>query len=74
VSALPKPQSKQQETLAYQFGAELEGETLSLHRQLSVDALMIGASKYPTVRTFFQGVKAADEEQIIIAATAPRSH
>jgi hypothetical protein len=74
VSALPKPQSKQQETLAYQFGAEQEGETLSLHRQLSVDALMIGASKYPTVRTFFQGVKAADEEQIIIAATSPRSH
>jgi hypothetical protein len=75
VGALPKPQNKEQDKLAYQFGAEVEGDALSLHRQLSVNAVMIPASQYEGFRSFFQGVKAADEEQIIIAAapTAPPS-
>lgn len=76
VSALPTSQNEEQGKLAYQFGAELEGDTLSLHRQLSVNAVMIPASSYEGFRSFFQGVKAPDEEQIIIAAAPPaaRSH
>jgi hypothetical protein len=75
LGALPKPQSKEQGALSYGFGAEMNGDTLTLHRQLSVGTVLLPLKQYDEVRTFFQTVKAADEEQIVIAtAGAARKH
>jgi hypothetical protein len=57
--------------LRYQASASAEAGSLHLTRQLSVGALWLGVNTYSTVKTFFDSVRAADEDRAVMAASVP---
>jgi len=66
ISVLPPPQKRDAHTILYTSKAENNKGTLHLNRVLNVDILLLDPKYYPTLRTFFQGVRTADEQQAIL--------
>lgn len=66
ISVLPPPQKRDAHTMLYTFVAENNKGTLHLNRVLTVDIQMLDPKYYPTLRTIFQGVKTADEQQVVL--------
>ena len=74
VGGLPKPQSRDLKIVAYALHEAADGDTLSLDRQMSVDGVLIPVEKFEDLRGFFQSLKAADEEQVIITKAVVGKH
>jgi len=75
VSSLPAEKSNDQHVVLYSLKAENEKNTLRLTRKLSLDLVLLDQKYYPALRNFFQAVRTADEEQIVLQpgnATATR--
>jgi hypothetical protein len=73
VDSLPPAQDQQKGVVGYTLTVENGKDTLHLTRKLKVNFLMLEAKYYPALRNFFQQVRTADEEQIVLqpgAATA----
>jgi hypothetical protein len=68
VANLPKPAADDKVAFKYAASAEVSGRQLHLRRDLTFNALLLGPEYYDTVRTFFQGVRAADEQQLVLTA------
>jgi hypothetical protein len=66
VSSVPKPTKTDGHVIVFESEAQSEQGRLHLTRQLKVDTLMLETKYYTALRNFFQGVKASDEEQIVL--------
>lgn len=73
IDSLPKPHNLDFKTYSYALAAEEKDGTLHLKRDISIALLIVKAKYYDLLRQFFQSVRTADEEQIVIApVTAQR--
>ncbi len=66
VSSLPPAKLQDGHVVIYNLKAESDKEGLHLIRKLTVDFLMLDAKYYPALRDFFQVVRTADEQQIVL--------
>jgi hypothetical protein len=73
VSSVPAAQEQEKSAVGYSLKVENGKDSLHLTRKVKFDFLLLGTKYYPALRTFFQGVRTADEQQIVLqpaAATA----
>jgi hypothetical protein len=73
VSSVPAAEEQDKGLLAYKLNVENGKSSLHLTRKLKVDVLLLEQKYYMALRTFFQAVRSADEQQIVLqpgAATA----
>jgi hypothetical protein len=73
VSSVPKDVNQDANAAVYVRKVQEEKGTLHLTRVLRSELMMVPQKYYPTLRTFFQNVRTADEEQIVVQPTAPRA-
>lgn len=66
-TSIPKPRNSDLKVAVYNMAAEDGKGSLHLKRDLTMTFIFAKVEFYPTVHDFFQGVRAADEEQIIVA-------
>jgi hypothetical protein len=67
INSLPKPRTLTFNGYSYVQAAEEQDDTLHLKRDISFRLLLVKAQFYDQLRDFFQSVRTADEEQIVIA-------
>jgi hypothetical protein len=73
IDSLPKPRNFDFKAYSYALTAEEKDGTLHLKRDMSIALLIVKTQYYDELRQFFQTVRTADEEQIVIApVTAQR--
>jgi Domain of Unknown Function with PDB structure (DUF3857) len=73
VSSVPPPQSQDGHVVTYTLKVDNDKTTLHVTRKLTIDVLLLEQKYYPALRNFFQGVRTADEAQVVLqpgAATA----
>jgi transglutaminase-like putative cysteine protease len=77
VSSMPPLKNQDSKAIVYTLKVENDKGTLHLSRTLNVDVLLLEAKVYPTLRAFFQIVRAGDEQQVVLqpggAAAAARN-
>jgi len=73
VSALPKPRNNDLHALSYVVSAESSSGAMHLRRKLDLNVIQLDPKYYSALRNFYQGVKAADEQQVVLLAGAARS-
>lgn len=66
VSSLPKPVIQDAKAIVYNLKTENNNGTLRLQRQLKIELAYLEPKYYPTLRNFYQLVKNADEQQIVL--------
>ncbi len=66
ITGLPKPESHDLHAVDYALSSESTNGALHMTRKLEVNSLTIDQKYYPSLRTFFQMVRAADEQQVIV--------
>ncbi len=66
VSSVPAEQKKDKGVVGYSLKVEGAKDTLHLTRQLKVDFMILDTKYYAALRAFFQGVRSADEQQIVL--------
>jgi hypothetical protein len=66
VSSVPPAQAKDGHVINYELKVEGNKDTLRVTRKLAVDFLLVEQKYYPALRDFFQAVRTADEEQIVL--------
>jgi hypothetical protein len=66
VSSLPQPQNNDAKVIAYSLKAEDKKGTLHLERRMRSDLISLEAKYYPALRNFYQTVRTADEQQIVL--------
>jgi len=66
VSSLPQPQNNDAKVLSYSLKAEDKKGTLHLERKMRSDLISLEAKYYPALRNFYQTVRTADEQQIVL--------
>jgi hypothetical protein len=73
VSSVPPGQDQDKGLVAYNLKVESGKDSVHLTRKVKVDFMILEPKYYPALRSFFQGVRTADEQQIVLqpaAATA----
>jgi len=66
VSSLPQPVTQDAKLIVYNSKADNKNGTLHLERHLTVELALLEQKYYPTLRNFYQLVKNADEQQIVL--------
>jgi len=66
VSSLPQPVTQDAKLIVFNFKTENKNGTLHLERHLTFDLITLEQKYYPTLRNFYQLVKNADEQQIVL--------
>lgn len=66
VSSVPQPVTQDAKLLVYNLKTENKNGTLHLERHLKVDLISLDQKYYPALRNFYQSVKNADEQQIVL--------
>ena len=66
ISSLPKGWSDTGKVVGYTFKAENDNGKLHLSRTLTVEFILIEEKYYPALRNFFQQIKTADEQQVVV--------
>jgi hypothetical protein len=66
VSSVPPLKNQDSKAIVYTLKVDNDKGTLRLSRTLNVDVLLLDAKLYPTLRAFFQIVRAADEQQVVL--------
>jgi hypothetical protein len=70
VGSLPKNQTLDFKLYSYGLTAESRESTLHLTRDISLNMLLVDAKYYGQLHDFFQSVRSADEQQVVIAPAA----
>jgi len=65
-AGVPPGQTKEGHIVSYDLKAEEGKSTLHISRRLKIDFVMLDPKYYPSLRSFFQAVRTADEEQILL--------
>lgn len=66
VSSLPQPVTQDAKLIVFNLKTENKNGTLHLARHFTFDLLTLEQKYYPTLRNFYQLVKNADEQQIVL--------
>jgi Domain of Unknown Function with PDB structure (DUF3857) len=66
VGTVPKSLDQDYHVVAYSVGAENDKTTLHLRRKLNVNIVEMDTKYYGPIRSFFQGVRAGDSEQVVL--------
>lgn len=75
MDGLPKPQAHDLHAVAYSTSAENVNGALHLMRKFDINNVSIDAKYYAPLRSFYQSLKSADEQQIILSpGTVTASH
>ncbi|HUA15255.1 MAG TPA: DUF3857 domain-containing protein [Verrucomicrobiae bacterium] len=75
ITSLPQPQDQELRVVAYAVSAENNKGVLHLTRKLDINVLMLDLKYYSPLRSFFQIVRAGDDQQaILLPATATSSN
>jgi hypothetical protein len=69
VSGLPKPQVIDGKICNYRSDVTSTNNSLHLHRDLAVNALILDSKYYGTLRNFYQQVRTGDEQQVVLSGT-----
>jgi hypothetical protein len=70
IASLPASQDKPGHVIGYTMHVENEKGTLHLKRTFSMDILLLEQKYYASLRNFYQMVRTADEEQVILQPIA----
>jgi len=73
VSGLPQTQNQDYRVVAYSVGAEDQKGTLHIKRKLDVNIISLDVKYYSPLRSFFQGVRAGDDEKVVLQAASALS-
>jgi hypothetical protein len=73
VSGLPQPQNQDYRVVAYSVGVENSNGTLHIKRKLDINIISMDTKYYSPLRSFFQGVKAGDDQKVVLQASAALS-
>ncbi len=65
-TSFPKPVTLDSKVIVYSSKSEDEKGVLHLQRQLDMQLTSLEVKYYPALRTFFQNVRTADEQQIVV--------
>lgn len=68
VSGLPQVQNQDFRVVAYSVGADNEKGVVRMSRKLNINIVSMDAKYYSPLRSFFQGVRAGDDEKVVLAA------
>jgi hypothetical protein len=66
VESAPKPVNQDAKAVAYSFSAESGPGTVHLQRTIRTDLFLVPADKYSVLRSFYQIVRTADDEQVVL--------
>ena len=66
VSSLPKPAANDEKVLVYSMKADNDKGTLHLERHLKCSLTMVEPKYYSSLRNFYQSVRSADDQQIVL--------
>jgi hypothetical protein len=66
VNSVPPPQNLDIHAVTYKVNVENSNGTIHTVRKLSFDFLLLEQQYYATLRDFFQAVRTADEEQVLL--------
>lgn len=69
VSSVAEPQDHQTPFGRYELSCRAQGDTVTIQRRLSTEALLIPVNYYAGLRAFFGSVRSADEEQVVLQAS-----
>jgi transglutaminase-like putative cysteine protease len=70
VSSVPPPQEQPGHIVTYSLQVGRDGDALHLTRKLSWNFLFLEQRYYPALRNFFQSVRTADDQQIVLQPAA----
>ncbi|MGH8258429.1 MAG: DUF3857 domain-containing protein [Steroidobacteraceae bacterium] len=70
VASLPKPRDVDLKAVAYESKAGMDGRTLHLTRDLTLNFLIIGNKSYDALRQFFETVRNGDDDDVVLSAAA----
>ena len=73
ITGLPKPQNQDLHVVGYAVAAENSNGALHLTRKLDISIISLDTKYYGPMRSFFQIVKAGDEQQIVLQPGAVTS-
>ncbi len=71
VSSIPRDIVQEGRIVGFSLKAENNKSSIHISRKLSLDILLLEQKYYASLRAFFQGVRTADEEQILLQPGAP---
>jgi len=66
VNSVPQDEDRDGRDVRYSFKVEMRQNKLHFMRKLNVDVFMLGVNQYANLRNFFQIVRRADDQQIIL--------
>jgi hypothetical protein len=66
VDSLPQPRTNDANLAFYGMKVEREKDKLHLQRTLRSELMTLGQEQYQVLRSFYQGVRTGDEEQIVL--------
>jgi hypothetical protein len=66
VSSLPKPETDDAKVVRYAMKVENNNGTLHVERRMKSDLITLDPKFYPALRKFYESVRTADEEQIVL--------
>lgn len=70
IGSVPAPTNKDSHVVLYSLNVENKKSSVSVHRKLTVDIVILESKYYPALRNFFQVVKTGDEEQVLLQPAA----
>jgi hypothetical protein len=70
IGTLPPEHKQDGHIITYSLTVAKDKSTLRLNRTISVDFLLLDNKYYTALRTFFQGVKTSDDQQIVLQPAA----
>jgi Domain of Unknown Function with PDB structure (DUF3857)/Transglutaminase-like superfamily len=70
VGTLPPEHKQDGHVVTYSLTASNESGSLHLKRSMTVDFLLLDRKYYTALRTFFQGVKTSDDQQVVLQPAA----
>jgi hypothetical protein len=70
VGTLPPEHKQDGHIITYSLTMSKDKSILRLNRAITVDFLLLDKEHYPALRTFFQGIKTSDDQQIVLQPAA----
>lgn len=70
IDSLPTAQHLDLKSCTYESAAESNHGAVHINRNLTVKLTLVDPKYYDTLRNFFQGVRAGDEQQVLLSAAA----
>ena len=67
VEALPPEQRSETPSLKFDVRATVDGAAIHVNRRVAVEQFLFPVKEYPSVRAFFSGARAGDEQQVLIS-------